>query len=108
NDNGTWGAYSTDNGQVTLPVTSGGTGAKSAADARANLGLGSASTKNAQSGVTDRTDGALMLVGAFGLGGVASDVADTDVTNIFTLPIGDPGNPEPYQNYVHINLSGTR
>lgn len=107
NDNGSWGAYSTDGAQVTLPVTSGGTGAKSAADARANLGLASASTKKAQSDITDRTEGVLMLVGAFGLGGVASDTVATDITNIYTLPIGDEGNPEPNQNYVHINLAGT-
>jgi hypothetical protein len=107
NDNGSWGAYSTDGAQVTLPVTSGGTGAKSAADARANLGLASASTKKAQSDFTDRTEGALMLVGAFGIGGVASDAVTTDITNIYTLPIGDERNPEPNQNYVHINLAGT-
>ncbi len=107
NDNGSWGAYSTDGAQVTLPVTSGGTGAKSAADARANLGLASASTKKAQSDFTDRTEGALMLVGAFGIGGVASDAVITDITNIYTLPIGDERNPEPNQNYVHINLAGT-
>lgn len=107
NDNGSWGAYSTDGAQVTLPVTSGGTGAKSAVDARANLGLASASTKKAQADFTDRTEGALMLVGAFGIGGVASNAVTTDITNIYTLPIGDAGNPEPYQNYVHINLAGT-
>lgn len=107
NDNGSWGAYSTDGAQVTLPVTAGGTGAKNAADARDNLGLASASTKKAQSDSTDRTEGALMLVGAFGLGGVASGTVATDITNIYTLPIGDAGNPEPYQNYVHINLAGT-
>lgn len=107
NDNGSWGAYSTDGAQVTLPVTAGGTGAKTAADARDNLGLASASTKKAQSDSTDRTEGALMLVGAFGLGGVASGTVATDITNIYTLPIGDAGNPEPYQNYVHINLAGT-
>lgn len=39
-----------------------------AATARGNLGLGSAATKAVQSSATDTTDGALMAVGAFGIG----------------------------------------
>lgn len=72
-----------------------------------NLGLGTAAKKNAQSNAFDSTLGALMLVGAFGFGGVGADLANTAITNVYTLPIGDKGNPEPYQNYVHINLAGT-
>lgn len=40
-----------------------------AATARGNLGLGTAATKNAQTSPTDPSVEALMLVGAFGLGG---------------------------------------
>jgi len=72
-----------------------------------NVGLGTAAKKNAQSNAFDSTLGALMLVGAFGFGGVGADSANTAITNVYTLPIGDKGNPEPYQNYVHINLAGT-
>lgn len=77
------------------------------AEALSNLGLGTAAKKNAQSNAFDSTVGALMLVGAFGFGGVGADSANTAITNVYTLPIGDAGNPEPYQNYVHINLAGT-
>lgn len=76
-------------------------------DVLKNLGLGTAAKKNAQSNAFDSTLGALMLVGAFGFGGVGADSANTAITNVYTLPIGDKGNPEPYQNYVHINLAGT-
>lgn len=37
--------------------------------ARKNLDLGTAALKSAQTSVSDRTNGALMLVGAFGFGG---------------------------------------
>jgi len=41
---------------------------ENAATARGNLGLGTAATKNAQTSPTDTSVGALMAVGAFGLG----------------------------------------
>lgn len=74
--------------------------------ARKNLDLGTAALKSAQTSVSDRTNGALMLVGAFGFGGEGGDSVIRDITNVFTLPIGNEGNPEPYQNYVHLNLAG--
>lgn len=82
--------------------------ARDSADSMLNyLGTGTAAKKNAQSNVFDNTAGTLMLLGAFGFGGVGATSANTDITNVYSLPIGDAGNPEPYQNYVHINLSGT-
>ncbi|MCM7096314.1 tail fiber domain-containing protein [Enterobacter kobei] len=56
-----------------LSVVQGGTGAKNAADARTNFGLGTAATANVQNGGFDTTSGRAMTVGAFGLGaGTAS------------------------------------
>ncbi|MDE9620380.1 hypothetical protein [Citrobacter portucalensis] len=82
--------------------------ARDSADSMLNyLGTGTAAKKNAQSNVFDNTAGALMLLGAFGFGGVGATSANTGITNVYYLPIGDKGNPEPYQNYVHINLAGT-
>ena len=82
--------------------------ARDSADSMLNyLGTGTAPKKNAQSNAFDNTAGTLMLLGAFGFGGVGATSANTDITNVYSLPIGDAGNPEPYQNYVHINLAGT-
>ena len=56
-----------------------------AADARGNLGLGTAATADVQSDLDDATVDALMKVGAFGLGGAGiSLVAGTDLNTILT------------------------
>lgn len=65
------------------PVSKGGTGATTAAAARTNLGLGSASTKDVGGSIGD-----VMAVGAFGLGdtipniGITQAVLDTSVTQL--------------------------
>lgn len=82
-------------------------GKNTIADILTYLGLGTAAKKNAQSNAFDSTAGTLMLLGAFGFGGVGGTSANINITNVYSLPIGDAGNPEPYQNYVHINLAGT-
>ncbi len=51
-----------------LSISQGGTGGKTAADARTNLGLGTAATVNLQSSITDTTAGVALMQGAFGLG----------------------------------------
>lgn len=56
---------------VARPLTAGGTGATSAANARINLGVALAQTS-----VTDATAGSGMLVGAFGLGATCIDAPD--------------------------------
>lgn len=70
------------------------------------LGLKEAAKRGAQISTSDKTNGALMQVGAFGIGGAALTSKLVDVTNIHVLDIGDENNPEPNQNYVHINLAG--
>lgn len=53
-----------------------------AATARGNLGLGTAATKNAQTSPTDTTAGALMEVGAFGLGGGNAYITNTNLNDL--------------------------
>ena len=77
------GSANGENGSVlpnSLPISKGGTGATTAAEARTNLGLGSAATRN-----VGTQDGNVMEVGAFGLGGRTSSPYipfDQDITNL--------------------------
>lgn len=73
------GSLNGGNGSVlpnSLPIANGGTGATTAADARTNLGLGTAATKNVGTGV-----GNVMQVGAFGLGGTSRYVQNDPALN---------------------------
>lgn len=70
-----------------LSVGQGGTGAKTAADARTNLGLGSAATADVQNGGFDTTSGRAMTVGAFGLGAGAASY-------------GTPANHGPANSFI--------
>ncbi|EPL9641812.1 phage tail protein [Enterobacter hormaechei] len=55
-------------------ISDGGTGATNAADARTNLGLGSAATRNVQNSLIDTTSGAMLQVNSFGLGATNSNI----------------------------------
>ena len=57
-----------------VPVEQGGTGATTKEDARTNIGLGSAATRNAQSSLIDTTSGAMLQVNSFGLGATNSNI----------------------------------
>lgn len=56
-----------------LPVTKGGTGGATPADARTAMGLGSAAVVDIQTSVIDATAGRAMLNGAWGWGALSSD-----------------------------------
>jgi len=74
-----------------LSVAQGGTGGKNQADARAGLGLGSASQQDAVTSNVDATAGRLLRVGSFGIGapGQALAVSATSLLNfVFKAGIG--------------------
>ena len=73
-----------------------------AAAGRTALGLGNAATRAVQTSPTDTTAGALMAVGAFGLGGANAGIANTDLNalsktgfymgeNIVNAPLASAG-----------------
>ncbi|WP_426725856.1 phage tail protein [Enterobacter cloacae complex sp. 277I4] len=73
-----------------LGISQGGTGAKNAADARTNLGLGSGATATFQTSVTDSTAGRLLVVGGFGIGegNTASGTPVSSGIDYFSEPTG--------------------
>ncbi|HHH4536828.1 TPA: tail fiber domain-containing protein [Enterobacter hormaechei subsp. xiangfangensis] len=70
-----------------LSISQGGTGAKNAADARTNLGLGSSATRNAYS-----NSGDMLSVGDFGIGTSASfdDWGDVTASGFFQSASNSP------------------
>ncbi|MCA2128014.1 phage tail protein [Enterobacter hormaechei] len=80
-----------------LSISQGGTGGKTAADARTNLGLGTAATVNLQSSITDTTAGVALMQGAFGLGQSVPNQFSTgiplDRTQFFGATQGNGSNP---------------
>ncbi|MGS3584133.1 phage tail protein [Enterobacter cloacae] len=85
-----------------LSIAQGGTGATNAADVRTNLGLGSSALKNLQSTTEDKTTGAVLQVGAFGLGAEAPVIPANDANQItgyngFVSGAGAPGT-----NWVNV------
>lgn len=83
-----------------LPIANGGTGATTAAEARTNLGLGTAATANVQDSPVDNTTGRVLTNGAFGLGWGTSVSAGnaTEYTTLNQLRNGfyiySDGHPE--------------
>ncbi|HDC4836649.1 TPA: phage tail protein [Enterobacter cloacae] len=79
-----------------LSISQGGTGDKTAAGARTNLGLGSASTLEATSSQTDVTTGRSLRVGDWGIGSTTSVnkniYADQHVENGFHQAPGSSGS----------------
>lgn len=74
-----------------VPIAQGGTGGKTQADARAGLGLGTASQQDAVTSNVDATAGRLLRVGSFGIGapGQALAVSATSLLNfVFKAGIG--------------------
>ncbi|KTJ51753.1 hypothetical protein [Enterobacter hormaechei] len=80
-----------------LSISQGGTGAKNAADARTNLGLGSSATKDVGTG-----SGNVMQVGAFGFGGRPSaGFENFDATQTIS---GVTDNPVPGYNMFGMTI----
>lgn len=82
-----------------LSISQGGTGAKNAADARTNLGLGSSATRDAYS-----SSGNMLSVGDFGIGSI-NPVTISDFTNVhqgcwYRTPASGGGLPAEGANYA--------
>ncbi|MFP8658396.1 phage tail protein [Enterobacter kobei] len=95
-----------------LAVADGGTGATTAADARTNLGLGSAATRNAQSSLIDTTSGAMLQVNSFGLGATNSNILSNANLAPATGFWGGSGHAntnffDPYAPLLHMYRSPT-
>ena len=95
-----------------VPVEQGGTGATTKEEARANLALGSAATRNAQSSLTDTTSGAMLQVNSFGLGATNSNILSNANLAPATGFWGGSGQAntnffDPYAPLLHMYRSPT-
>ena len=93
-------------GNIVAPVSSGGTGATSAAGARQNLGLGTLATQNENA--INVTGGSLSGVAVSGniIGSITGNVALTNTTSI-TATAGTHTLPANPVGFVTININGT-
>ncbi|QLX99531.1 phage tail fiber protein [Enterobacter sp. RHBSTW-00593] len=85
-----------------LAVADGGTGATTAEGSRTNLGLGSSALKNLQSTTEDKTSGAVLQVGAFGLGAEAPTIPANDANQIVGYNGFVSGAGAPGTNWVNV------
>lgn len=95
-------------GGLTTPLSlaQGGNGATTAAGARSALGLGTASTLNAQTSNADTTSGSLLANGAWGLGG-DSIMEPIDSTASHSRPSGFYNVPNGYMPQIGLTTDFT-
>ncbi|THA87476.1 phage tail protein, partial [Enterobacter hormaechei] len=76
--------------KTALSIEQGGTGAKNAADARTNIGLGTSATSDSTTSQMDATTGRTLKVGDWGIGTTTAPIID-DGNNARTGGIYSPG-----------------
>jgi len=105
NDDELYAAFGASGGvlPVALPIVKGGTGATTAANARNNLGLGTAATGTLTTSYQDSTVGRVLKVGDFGVG-----VANMAITQDMPSAIGSisPSSGEVMPVGVSVSIQG--